>query len=169
MSDKTYNVLFLCTANSARSLMAEMILQAEGDGKFQAFSAGSSPAGQVNPNALALLTRQYSDVSALRSKNWDEFATADAPQMDFVITVCDKAAGEVCPVWPGQPMSAHWGMPDPVIAEGNDAQKAVIFAKTFAQLRSRITAFANLPIAELDKITLQQRVDEIAKIQEEAV
>ncbi len=169
MSDKTYNVLFLCTANSARSLMAEMILDAEGGNTFKAFSAGSSPAGTPNPTAAQLLARQYGDVSALRSKNWDVFAAPDAPQMDFVITVCDKAAGEVCPVWPGQPMSAHWGMPDPVSADGNDAQKAVIFAKTFAQLRSRITAFANLPIAELDKITLKQRVDEIAQIQEETV
>ncbi|CUI84528.1 arsenate reductase ArsC [Cognatishimia activa] len=166
MTQKTYNILFLCSANSARSLMAEAIMQREGLGKFKAFSAGSNPATAPNDNAMALLERNNYDISQFRSKSWDEFGKEDAPLMDFVITVCDKAKGETCPIWPGQPMSAHWGVPDPVSFEGNEAHTGVIFAKTFAQLRNRITIFANLPIESLDALALQKEMDAIGEIQD---
>jgi protein-tyrosine-phosphatase len=161
MTQKTYNVLFLCSENSARSLMAEAIMQREGLGKFKSYSAGSQPSGTPNPNAMALLERNNFDTGLFRSKSWDEFAAADAPKMDFVITLCDQAAGEECPVWPGQPMLAHWGLHDPAKFEGNEAHTGVIFAKTYGQLRNRITIFANLPIDSLDKLSLQRELDDI--------
>lgn len=164
MSGKIYNVLFLCNANSARSLMAEAILQRESMGRFRGFSAGSNPAGAPHPQTLALLTRLNHDTGFARSKSWDEFAPKDAPEMDFVFTVCDRAAAEQCPVWPGQPMSAHWGVPDPVTTKGNDAEIGVAFNDAYAMLRNRISIFVNLPFAELDKLSLQQQLDEIGEI-----
>lgn len=161
MDQKNYNILFLCNENSARSLMAEAIMQREGQGKFRAYSAGSQPSGVPNPNAIALLERNKFETTQFRSKSWDEFAAPDAPKMDFVITLCDQAAGEECPVWPGQPMMAHWGIHDPAKFEGNEAHVGVIFAKTFGQIRNRITSFANLPIDTLDQLSLQQKLDEI--------
>ncbi len=163
-TQKTYNVLFLCHANSARSLMAEAILQREGTGRFRAFSAGSSPAARANPNTLALLARNNFDVGAFKPKSWDVFSSKDAPKMDFVITVCDKAAGEPCPTWPGQPVTTHWGVHDPAAFEGNEAHTAVIFNKTYAQLRSRISGFANLPIDSLDQLALKRQMDAIGGI-----
>jgi arsenate reductase len=153
-----YNVLFLCTANSARSVLAEAILSRVGAGKFKAFSAGSQPRGVVNPHALTFLKNQGYDVSGFRSKSWDEFALTGAPRMDFIFTVCDNAAGEVCPIWPGQPMTAHWGVPDPAVVEGSDAEIAAAFADAYGRLRNRIEAFVNLPIESLDRLTLQQRL-----------
>ncbi|WP_299356759.1 arsenate reductase ArsC [uncultured Shimia sp.] len=163
MSDKTYNVLFLCNANSARSLMAEAILQRESMGKFHGFSAGSNPASAPHPQTLALLNRLNHDTGFARSKSWDEFVIKDAPEMDFVFTVCDRAAAEQCPVWPGQPMSAHWGVPDPATAKGNDAEIGVAFNDAYAMLRNRISFLVNLPFAELDKLSLQQQLDEIGE------
>jgi protein-tyrosine-phosphatase len=162
------NVLFLCTGNSARSIMAEAILNREGRGKFRAFSAGSQPAGKVNPLAINLLRKLNYDVSALRSKSWDEFATPDAPPLDFVFTVCDNAASEVCPIWPGQPMSAHWGLPDPAKATGNDAERALAFDDCFRMLNQRISIFVSLPLANLSKLSLQRRLDEIGRQRREA-
>jgi len=159
MSDR-FNVLFLCTGNSARSILAEAILKREGMGRFNAYSAGSQPAGQVNPHALDLLKHLNHPTDGLRSKSWDEFATADAPQLDFVFTVCDNAAGEVCPAWPGQPMSAHWGLPDPAAAEGTEAEIAAAFADTYRMLTNRIGVFVNLPLEGVDKPTLQTWLDE---------
>ena len=155
------NVLFLCTGNSARSIIAEAILNREGMGRFRAYSAGSRPKGEVHPFALQLLQRLNHDVSGLRSKSWDEFARPDAPRMDFVFTVCDQAAAEECPFWPGQPMSAHWGVPDPASAEGNDAERRLAFAETYRMLRNRISIFVNLPMATLDQISLQKRLNDI--------
>lgn len=163
MGDKVYNVLFLCTGNSARSVMAEAILQREGAGRFQAFSAGSQPAGQVNPNAEALLHKLNYPTSQYRSKSWDEFAAAGAPEMDFVFTVCDNAANEVCPVWPGQPMSAHWGLPDPAAATGTAAEVQLAFSEAYRMLLNRISIFVNLPLASLDKLALQKRLDQIGE------
>ena len=160
---KTYNVLFLCTGNSARSIIAEAILQREGIGRFKAFSAGSKPAGQVNPHALELLKTLNHDVSAFRSKDWNEFAQPGAPAMDFVFTVCDNAANEVCPVWPGQPVSAHWGVPDPAAVEGNDAEIAAAFADTYRMLTNRISIFVNLPFDSLDQLALQKQLQEIGR------
>ncbi|MEL6168781.1 MAG: arsenate reductase ArsC [Pseudomonadota bacterium] len=157
------NVLFLCTGNSARSILAEAIMNREGLGKFKGFSAGSNPAGQVNPFAIELLKHENFDTSGFRSKNWDEFAAPDAPVMDFVFTVCDNAANEVCPFWPGQPMSAHWGLPDPAAVEGTDAEKALAFADTFRMLTSRISIFVNLPMSTLDTLSLQEELDAIGK------
>jgi protein-tyrosine-phosphatase len=162
------NVLFLCTGNSARSIMAECILNREGKGKFRAFSAGSQPTGKVNPLALNLLRKMNYDVSKLRSKSWDEFATPAAPKLDFVFTVCDDAANEVCPVWPGQPMSAHWGLPDPAKAEGTDAEKAFAFDDVFRMLNQRISIFVSLPLESLSKLSLQHHLDEIGKMRREA-
>jgi arsenate reductase len=156
-------VLFLCTGNSARSIMAEAILNREGKGRFRAFSAGSHPKGEVNPYTLRLLERLNYDTRGARSKNWDEFAREGAPDMDFVFTVCDDAAGEVCPVWPGQPMTAHWGVPDPASVTGSDAEKAAAFADTYRMLSTRISVFVSLPIASLDRLTLQRRLDAIGK------
>ena len=155
------NVLFLCTGNSARSIIAEAILNREGMGRFRAYSAGSRPKGEVHPFALQLLQRLNHDVSGLRSKSWDEFARPDAPRMDFVFTVCDQAAAEECPFWPGQPMSAHWGVPDPASAEGNDAERHLAFAETYRMLRNRISIFVNLPMATLDQISLQNHLNDI--------
>jgi arsenate reductase len=165
---KPLNVLFLCTGNSARSIMAEAILNRLGKGKFQAFSAGSHPAGAINPLALNLLRKTNYDVSNLRSKSWDEFATDEAPKLDFVFTVCDNAANEVCPIWPGQPMTAHWGLPDPAKAEGNDAERAFAFDDCFRMLTQRISIFVNLPIESLSKLSLQHHLDEIGRVRREA-
>ncbi|WP_425405586.1 arsenate reductase ArsC [Hwanghaeella sp.] len=162
MNGRPFNVLFLCTGNSARSIMAEAILNREGVGKFQAYSAGSHPAGEVDPRAITLLEKLNHTTSRFRSKSWDEFAKPDAPKMDFVFTVCDSAAKEVCPVWPGQPMSAHWGVPDPKEHRGSEAEIAAAFGDTYRMLMSRITIFVNLPIASLDRLSLQTRLDEIA-------
>ncbi len=163
MSDRVYNVLFLCTHNSARSVIAECIINRLGAGRFRGFSAGSSPQGAVHPYALDLLRNLNYDVSGLRSKSWDEFAAPGAPQMDFVFTVCDNAANEVCPVWPGQPMTAHWGVPDPSAVEGAEAHKRYAFADTHRMLYQRIGIFVNLPIASLDKLALQNKLDEIGR------
>jgi arsenate reductase len=160
-NDRTYNVLFLCTGNSARSIMAESILNREGKGRFKAFSAGSHPAGQVNPVAVDILKSMNYPIDALRSKDWAEFDRADAPELNFVFTVCDKAAGEVCPVWPGQPMTAHWGFPDPAAFEGPDVDKRAFFLNVFKQIYFRIGIFVSLPMASLDKLTLQRRLNEI--------
>ena len=158
-----WNVLFLCTGNSARSIMAESLLRHMAGGRFGAFSAGSRPAGQVNASALDVLKRSFMPVHDLRSKAWDEFALPGAPVMDFVFTVCDDAAGEVCPVWPGQPVSAHWGVPDPAAADGNDEQKRRAFTIAFNQLRNRIALFASLPLEKLDRMALRNKLDEIGK------
>jgi len=163
MSDKIYNVLFLCTGNSARSIMAECILNREGGGRFRAYSAGSHPKGQIDPTVANLLTKLNYQTSVLRSKGWDEFALPNAPQLDFVFTVCDNAAGEVCPVWPGQPMSAHWGVPDPAAFDGAEAEKGAFTADVFRMLFNRISVFTALPLRSLDRIALQKRIDEIGK------
>ena len=162
-SANTFNVLFLCTGNSARSIMAESILRQVGAGRFRAFSAGSQPAGRVNPFALELLERNRMPTDGLRSKNWDEFAKPDAPNLDFVFTVCDNAAGEVCPVWPGQPMTAHWGIPDPAAVEGSDEDKRKAFAEASRTLLNRIRIFASLPLSKLDRLSLQRKLDELGK------
>lgn len=161
MTDKVFNVLFLCTGNSARSILAEAILKREGMGRFNSFSAGSHPAGEVNPFAIQILKKLNYDTSFARSKNWDEFAVPDAPQMDFVFTVCDNAAKETCPVWPGQPMSAHWGVPDPAAVEGSDVEKALAFSEAYRMLSNRISIFVNLPLASLDRLTLQKTLRDI--------
>lgn len=163
MTTRTYNALFLCTANSARSVLAEAILARQGAGRFRAFSAGSHPRGTVNPFAIDLLRRLKHPTEGLRSKGWDEFAQPGAPVMDFVFTVCDDAAGEVCPVWPGQPVSAHWGIPDPAACDGSDAEKAAAFAEAYRMLSNRISAFLELPVASLDRMTLQARLDSIGQ------
>lgn len=162
MTEQTYNVLFLCTHNSARSVMAECILNRIGGGRFRAFSAGSQPSGRINPFVRDLLAQLGHDVSGLRSKTWDEFAEPGAPQMDFIFTVCDNAAGEVCPVWPGQPVTAHWGFADPSSATGNDAEKAAFTADIYRQIERRLRLFTSLPIASLDKLTLKRRLKEMA-------
>jgi arsenate reductase (thioredoxin) len=161
--DNVYHVLFLCTGNSARSIMAEVLLNRAGQGKFRAFSAGSHPKGHVHPYALDLLRRLNFDVSGLRSKAWTEFAGAGAPRLDFVFTVCDHAARETCPVWPGQPMTAHWGVPDPAAATGNEAEIRFAFADTFRMLSNRINIFVSLPMRSLDSLSLQQQLDAIGK------
>lgn len=158
------NVLFLCTGNSARSIIAEAILNREGMGRFRAYSAGSRPKGEVHPFALQLLHRLNHDTAGMRSKSWDEFARPDAPRMDFVFTVCDQAAAEECPFWPGQPMSAHWGVPDPASAVGNDAERHLAFAETYRMLRNRISIFVNLPMATLDRISLQKNITDIGTV-----
>lgn len=158
---RTLNVLFLCTGNSARSIMAEAILNRLGQGRFVAHSAGSHPTGQVHPQTLAVLQKAGHATETFRSKSWSEFSGPDAPKLDFVFTVCDDAAGEVCPAWPGQPMTAHWGMPDPARASGSDAEIAVAFADAYRMLGNRITLFTNLPFEKLDRISLQKRVAEV--------
>lgn len=160
-SDRVFNVLFLCTGNSARSIIAEAIINREGKGKFAGFSAGSHPKGAVHPLALDLLQRLNYDVKDFRSKSWDEFAVPGAPALDFVFTVCDNAASEACPYWPGQPMTAHWGVPDPAAVEGTEPERNLAFADTYRMLSQRISIFVNLPIASLDKLTLQQRLNDI--------
>ena len=156
-------MLFLCTGNSARSIIAEAIMNKVAGHRFQAFSAGSHPKGEVNPQALNLLNRLDFDTSGFRSKPWDEFAQPGSPPLDFVITVCDAAAGEVCPIWPGQPMSAHWGMPDPATVQGSDAEIALAFAETYRMLNNRIGAFSNLKMSGLDRLSLQTKVADIGK------
>jgi arsenate reductase (thioredoxin) len=164
---KPYNVLFLCTGNSARSILAEAILNKIGADKFAAFSAGSQPKGTVHPQAIALLSRLGFPADNFRSKGWDEFAAPGAPQLDFVFTVCDNAAGEVCPVWPGQPMTAHWGVPDPAAATGSDAEIAAAFRDALLLLQRRIELFANLPIRSLDRMSLKRRLEEIGRLADE--
>lgn len=161
MSDKVYNVLFVCTHNSARSIMAEGILNSLGRGRFQAFSAGSHPGTSVNPFALKTLSALRIPTDGYRSKDWDEFARPGAPELDFVFTVCDKAAGEVCPVWPGQPMTAHWGVADPAAFEGTDGQKAKVFWDTAIVLKRRIELMLALPFASLDKMAIQREIKDI--------
>ena len=166
MSARIYNVLFLCTGNSARSILAEAILNHSGKGRFRAFSAGSHPAGKVNSWAIELLTRQKLEVADLRSKNWNEFAAAGAPQLDFVFTVCDNAAGEVCPVWPGQPQTAHWGIEDPAAVAGSDEDKRRAFSKAFAEMNRRISLFTNLPLAKLDAMAIKREIDQIGHLRD---
>jgi arsenate reductase (thioredoxin) len=163
MSDQPFNVLFLCTGNSARSILAEAILNRVGQGRFNAFSAGSQPKGEVHPYALQLLKSLNHDISFARSKSWEEFAAPGAPEMNFVFTVCDNAANESCPVWPGQPMTAHWGVPDPAAADGTDAEKHLAFAEAYRMLNSRISIFTSLPMASINKLALQKRLDEIGQ------
>ena len=165
MSDKIFNVLFLCTGNTARSVLAEGILRKDGAGRFNAFSAGSQPKGVVNPFALKVLGAYGYPVEGYRSKSWDEFAAPGAPVMDFVFTVCDSAAGEACPFWPGQPMTAHWGIADPAAVEGTDIEKEAAFVTAFRQMRNRISAFAALPVKSLDRVTLKARLDAIGQLE----
>ena len=165
MSDKIFNVLFLCTGNTARSVLAEGILRKDGAGRFNAFSAGSQPKGAVNPFALKVLGAYGYPVEGYRSKSWDEFAAPGAPVMDFVFTVCDSAAGEACPFWPGQPMTAHWGVADPAAVEGTDMEKEAAFVTAFRQMRNRISAFAALPVKSLDRLTLKARLDAIGQLE----
>jgi arsenate reductase len=161
MPEKTYNVLFLCTGNSARSIMAEALVTTMGKGQFKGYSAGSKPGGKVNPFAIEKVRELGYPLENLRSKSWDEFARPDAPHMDFIITVCDNAAGEVCPVWPGHPASAHWSFEDPAAVEGTDEQKRAAFDKTFKQIMARMTTFVGLPIHMLDKHAIQQEIKKI--------
>ncbi len=169
MTDRVFNVLFLCTGNSARSILAEAILNHTGQGRFHAFSAGSHPAGQVNPFAVELLERQGLPVADLRSKSWDEFAATGAPPFDFVFTVCDNAAGEVCPVWPGKPMTAHWGVEDPAAVEGDDEHKRKAFAKAFTELNRRISLFINLPLGRLDALAIKHEIDQIGHLRDQGL
>jgi protein-tyrosine-phosphatase len=165
MPDRAYNVLFLCTGNSARSVIAEAILNKIGAGKFRAYSAGSQPKEKVNPNTIRLLEKLGYETAGFRSKSWSEFARPVAPALDFVFTVCDDAAGETCPVWPGQPMTAHWGIPDPAAAVGSDAEIAVAFSDTYRMLQRRIEVFAALPIKALDAIALQNKLRDIGRME----
>lgn len=160
---RTYNVLFLCTGNSARSILAESLLNSLGQGRFRAFSAGSFPKGQVHPLALDLLTRMNLPSQGFRSKSWDEFAAPEAPPLDFIVTVCDNAAGELCPVWPGKPTTAHWGIPDPAAVEGSNAEKAFAFRKALKELEARIKLFIELPFAAFDQLTLREKLREIGQ------
>ena len=161
MKRHAYNVLFLCTGNSARSILAEAWLNAAGKGRFKAYSAGSQPAGRVNPYALELLQKNRLDTAELRSKSWDEFAQPGAPKMDFVFTVCNNAAGEVCPVWPGQPVSAHWGIDDPAAVGGSAEDKRKAFLRAYVELSARISSFVSLPLDKLDRLVLKKKLDEI--------
>jgi arsenate reductase len=163
MNNRPYNVLFLCTGNSARSILAEALVNFLGRGEFRAFSAGSFPKGQVHPLAIELLQGMNFPTEGLRSKSWDEFATADAPRLDFIFTVCDNAAGEVCPIWPGKPMTAHWGIADPAGVEGSDTKKRAAFRQALAELEARIKLFVSLPIESLDRMTLQQELRAIGR------
>ncbi len=167
VTDRIYNVLFLCTGNSARSILAEAILNQIGKGRFRAYSAGSHPSGKVNPYVLEMLAAQNLPVAELRSKSWDEFAAPGAPALDFVFTVCDNAAGEVCPVWPGQPVSAHWGIEDPAAVQGDDAARRHAVHTALQLLNRRISVFINLPFAKLDKMALKQEVDSIGRLREQ--
>lgn len=160
---KSYNVLFLCTGNSARSILAEAYLNSAGEGRFQAYSAGSHPGGKVNPFALELLAKHRIPADGARSKSWDEFAGPGAPTLDYVFTVCDDAAGEVCPIWPGRPMSAHWGVADPAAARGSDEEKRKAFERAFAELSARIDLLLALPIEKLDRPVLKVKLDEIGR------
>ncbi len=161
---RPYNVLFLCTGNSARSILAEAILNRIGAGRFRAFSAGSQPKGEVNPHTLALLKNMDLETAGLRSKSWEEFAKPGAPEFDFIFTVCDNAAGEACPIWPGKPAAAHWGIPDPAEAQGRDAEIALAFGEAYRMLAQRIGAFVSLPLASLDNISLQNKLREIGRM-----
>jgi arsenate reductase len=163
MSEKVFNVLFLCTGNSARSILGEALINHWGQGKFQGFSAGSHPTGRVNPMALDLLNRLGFPTENLRSKDWNEFARPEAPPMDFVITVCEKAAAEVCPIWPGQPMTAHWGVADPAAVEGNEKERMMAFRQAFSVLENRVRVFVSLPFDKLQGMKLQRRLDEIGR------
>lgn len=165
MAEKVFNVLFLCSGNSARSIMAEAILNKEGRGKFRAFSAGSSPKGAIHPEAIRVLTNLNYDVSKLHSKSWDDFATPGAPDFDFIFTLCDEAAAEACPVWPGHPASAHWGIPDPSRANGNHAEIAFAFDDAYRMLQRRILAFAALPIGSLDHVALHDELKSIGRLE----
>jgi arsenate reductase len=162
-AERPYNVLFLCTGNSARSILAESLLNSLGEGRFRGFSAGSFPKGQVHPKALELLKRTNLPSQGLRSKSWEEFAVPGAPPLDFIFTVCDNAAGEVCPIWPGKPMSAHWGIPDPASAEGSHADKALAFQSALKELETRIKLLIELPIASLDPMTLREKLRAIGQ------
>jgi arsenate reductase len=164
-TERVYNVLFLCTGNSARSIMAEALLNQAGKGKFRAYSAGSQPKEAVNPSTLELLASLGYDTSGYRSKSWNEFARPDAPAFDFVFTVCDSAAGEACPVWPGQPMTAHWGIPDPAAVEGTTTEVSLAFKEAYRLLSKRIEVFAALPMAALDRLTLQRKLHEIGRME----
>ena len=161
--DRPFNVLFLCTGNSARSIMSEVMMNAMGAPRFRAFSAGSYPTGKVNPFAIELLQKNRLPTDGLRSKSWDEFSRPGAPELDFVFTVCDQAAGEVCPIWPGQPITAHWGVPDPAAVEGTDDEKRRAFFRAYSTLQSRIQLFRNLPLTKLDRVALTSRLKEIGK------
>ena len=163
MTDKVYNVLFLCTGNSARSVMAEALVSTMGKGRFRGFSAGSHPGGSVNPFAIEQIESTGSPLDKLRSKSWDEFGTPDAPHMDFIITVCDNAAGEVCPYWPGHPLSAHWGFEDPAAATGTDAEKREVFHKVFRQIMTRMNVFVSLPLHMLEKNAIQHEIKAIGQ------
>ena len=166
VDEKTYNVLVLCTGNSARSILGEVLFNSLGKGKFIAYSAGSMPVGRVNPFALELLQQQGCRSEGLRSKSWDEFAAPDAPEIDFIFTVCDNAAGEICPIWPGKPTTAHWGIPDPAHVEGSDESRRKAFRTAYEQLARRIQLFMNLPIEKLDKLTLKEKLAEIGRIKD---
>lgn len=168
MSTRTYNVLFLCTGNSARSILAEALLNSLGNGRFKGYSAGSYPKGVVHPIALAMLRAHGLPTTGLRSKSWDEFAQPDAPPMDFVFTVCDNAAGETCPIWPGQPITAHWGIPDPAAVTGADEAVRRAFSTAFKELRTRIALFLSLPIEKLDRLILKTRLNEIGGTKDSA-
>ncbi len=168
MSNKTFNVLILCTGNSARSIMAEALFNTIGQGRFKAYSAGSHPTGKVNPFAIEQVQTIGYPTNSMRSKSWDEFAKPDSPKMNFVITVCDNAAGEVCPVWLGQPINAHWGFEDPAALEGSDDEKRAAFRKIFHQIRNRIRTFANLPLANLDQMAIKYEMDKIGQTSPEA-
>ena len=165
MAEGKYNILFLCTGNSARSIIAEAILNKTAPGRFNAYSAGSHPKGVVNPHALDMLGRLGYDTSVFRSKPWDEFAAPGAPPLDFVITVCDSAAGEVCPIWPGQPMTAHWGIEDPAEVEGSDIEKEAAFVTAFRFLKNRIAAFTSLPLHSIDRLSLGTRLRDIGRME----
>ena len=165
MTNRSYNALFLCTGNSARSLLAEAILDRIGDGRIHAFSAGSRPTGQVHPLAIEVLQEHGHDVSTLRSKSWEEFEQPGAPTLDFIFTVCDRAAAEKCPIWPGHPMAAHWGVADPAAFEGTDGDQLALFRQTYSELERRIVLFVDTPIESLDRPSLKKRLDEIGKIE----
>jgi arsenate reductase len=168
MTATAYNVLFLCTGNSARSILAEAYLNAAGRGRFTAYSAGSHPGGNVNPLALELLQKTRIDTTGLRSKSWDEFASPGAPELDFVFTVCDNAAGEVCPLWPGQPISAHWGVQDPAAVQGPEELRRKAFVRAFSELSTRINLLLSLPIDKLDRLVLKKKLEEIGRVGQEA-
>src|ERR1700686_989458 len=164
MTDRIYNVLFLCTGNSARSILAESIMRKDGQGRFRSFSAGSQPKGQINPFAFKVLEALNYPTDGMRSKSWEEFATPDAPVLDFVFTVCDNAAGESCPVWPGQPMTAHWGIEDPAAVEGTDLEKEAAFVAAFRYLKNRIGIFTSLPLRSIDRLSLGTQLREIGRM-----
>ena len=166
MTETPYNILFLCTGNSARSILAEAIMNRAGRGRFKAWSAGSHPKGEVHPQALKLLQSLNYPLDDLRSKSWDEFEATGAPQLDFIVTVCDNAAGEICPIWPGQPVRAHWGIPDPAAVEGSASEVSLAFAEAYRQLSNRIGLFLALPLAKLDGLAIKRRMDEIGRTQD---